>query len=615
MLVVHLLNLAVVSVIWTPLVGASASASPSSHHLSPAQIAAYRLNLAIGPIYLYSLLGVVALTFIYVTAKRSTDNLRRLASMTASKGPLRYFSEASPYMRWIKSKILYAPLLNYRRAREVKFSRHVKLGTLPARVQAIFIFLIIVTNIFLCTWSIPWSGPRKDTLAILLDRSGTLAVANMVPIMLLATAKNPLIWLLDISYDTFNLMHRWFGRLSALLAIVHATSFLVSRVDSQGWAGVRKAVQYPFVYHGLTAAVALTLLLLLSPKIFRSLAYEFFLHTHFVLVVVIVTFLWLHLQGHWPQAMLLTAICLWAVARSWRLLTLIWRSVGRGGTTATIQPLEGGAVKISLKVARPWTYRPGQSLYLTIPSVGLWTAHPFSVAWNGIENPRDLSAPVRTEGSEKNPPNREREMEAESSGKETFSLVVKSHSGLTRRLFDHAVKPDACLTVNALVEGPYGVQHSLDSYGTVILFASGVGITHQIGYVKQLVEDHSLGTSAVRRATLVWVIPTTDCIEWIRPFMHEILGIEGRRDVLKVLIYVTQAGLNQSITSPSETVRMSRGRPDVEELIRNEALAKAGCIAVSVCAGGGLADEVRRVSRLMLDEGANLDFMEEGFGW
>lgn len=611
MILIRVINAVVISAAFF----ASSVASSSPYQPSPAQILGHQIDESIGPIYLYSLLVVVAVAFIYVTTNKTNAHLRRLASMTDNKGPLRYFSISSPYMRWTKSSILYAPLLNHRRAREMKFSKQLRLGTLPTRLQAVFLFLIVATNIFACTWNIPWAGPRKDTLAILRDRSATLAVSNMIPIMLLATAKNPLIWLLDISYDTFNLMHRWFGRLSALQTILHALCWLIGKVRSQGWDGVRSSVQKPFIYNGLIAAVAMTVLLILSPKIFRSLAYEFFLHAHFALVVLTMIFLWLHLDEHWQQHMLLTAICLWAIARGWRLVTLLWRSAGRGGCKARIEPLDGGAVKISLKTARPWTYRPGQSLYLTIPSVGLWTAHPFSVAWSGVEHPFDRSASVRTQLSEKTSATLNGEIEAESPGDQTISLVVKSHSGLTRRLFDHASKPDATLTVNAFVEGPYGTQRSLASYGTVVLFASGVGITHQIGYVKHLVEGHCQGTAAAKRVTLVWVVPTTDCVDWIRPWMHGILGMEGRRDVLQVMVYVTQAGLSQSITSPSETVRMSRGRPNVEDLMRNEALAKVGCMGISVCAGGGLADEVRRVSRLMLDEGFNLDFMEEGFGW
>jgi hypothetical protein len=196
-----------------------------------------------------------------------------------------------------------------------------------------------------------------------------------------------------------------------------------------------------------------------------------------------------------------------------------------------------------------------------------------------------------------------------------MSLIVKAHRGVTQKLHSHSSRAESGKTLTAFIEGPYGTERSLSSYGTVMLFASGVGITHQLGHIRELVEGYGQGTVAAKRVTLVWVIPTTDALDWVRPWMHEILGIEGRRDVLRVLLYVTQAGLSQSINSPSETVRMSRGRPDVQSLVRKEAEYKLGCIGVSVCAGGGLADEVRRVSRVMLDDGVNLDFIEEGFGW
>jgi hypothetical protein len=207
-----------------------------------------------------------------------------------------------------------------------------------------------------------------------------------------------------------------------------------------------------------------------------------------------------------------------------------------------------------------------------------------------------------------------RELER-ATGEESISLIVKKHTGLTHKLWDRAMTGQTSLPVTALVEGPYGTERSLSSYGTVVLFASGVGITHQLGYVKKLVEGYGQGTVAAQRVTLVWVVPTTECLDWIRPWMHEILAMEGRREVLKVLLCITRAGLSQVIKSPSEQVQMSRGRPDVESIIRREALHKMGCMGVSVCAGGGLADEVRRASRLMLDKGVNLDLIEEGFGW
>ena len=190
---------------------------------------------------------------------------------------------------------------------------------------------------------------------------------------------------------------------------------------------------------------------------------------------------------------------------------------------------------------------------------------------------------------------------------------------MTKKLLDRVEKAGgtegAQLSFNALIEGPYGTERSMASYGTVMLFASGVGITHQIPYVKELVEGYNNGTVACRRITLVWVIPSTDCLEWIRPWMHEILGLENRRDILRVVLHITRAGLSQPISSPSETVRMLRGRPYVEGMMRKEASEKMGCMGISVCAGGGLADEVRRASRVLLGKGVNLDFVEEGFGW
>lgn len=595
--------------------GNSSTGSSSSYQNAATQIYLDGLNKSLALNYLWALLGVVGLLLSYSAIIRFNSHLRHLTSL-GGPGALRYFSSNNIIVSSVKSNLFYAPLLFFRRAREIRFSQHVTFGTLPTRFQALFIFLVITTNVFACVWNIPWSNPELQVLPILRNRTGTLSVVNTIPIMVMASVKNPLISLLDISYDTFNLNHRWFGRLAVLQAIAHTLCWMISKVQSAGWSGVQASMTGSFIYSGFIAVIALCVVLLTSPKVFRNLAYEFFLHLHISLIVVVLVFLWMHLDGLPQQKYLLGAIIIWASFRYLRLMTLLYRSIGRGGSKARIEPLHGGAVKITLKVARPWTYRPGQSLYLTVPSIGLWTAHPFSVAWAGAEDP--LGQPISRQSSfnEKAPIVRKQTREMErATGEETISLVVKKHSGLTHKLWNSAMMGEAGIDVTALVEGPYGTERSLSSYGTVLLFASGVGITHQLGYVKQLVEGYAQGTVAAQRITLVWAVPTTECLDWIRPWMHEILSMEGRREVLRVLLYITRAGLSQAIQSPSEQVRMSRGRPDVEAIISREAMYKTGCMGVSVCAGGGLADEVRCVSRSMLDRGVNLDLIEEGFGW
>ena len=571
--------------------------------------------------FLWSLLAFTAAVLAYRNICRVYAHMRHLASLT-NGGSQRYFSSSSPYICWVKDHIIYAPLWHHRRAAELKITEHINLGSVPTRFQAMFITAIIIVNIFSCVYNIPWSDPALQVLPILRNRTGTLSVGNLIPILVLATIKNPLISLLDISYDTFNLVHRWLGRLSILQGIAHTLCYVIGKVKKQGWEGMKHSVQSPAIWTGLIATIGFTILFLQAPKLVRSWAYEVFLHIHFVVVLVTFAFLWLHLKAMdaIPQlSMLIGAIAIWGTARGWRLLALVYRSWGKEQATAAIEALPGDALRISIKSPRPWTYRPGQSLYLTIPSVGWWTAHPFSIAWSDVDDPLSRSSSVKSTFDEKKPIVRVRKLDIEDDGKVTYSLVVKAKTGITKKLLDRAKRVDAVegslITFNALIEGPYGGERSLASYGTVMLFASGVGITHQMPYVRALIEAYNQGTVAARRVTLVWVIPRTECLEWIRLWMHDVLGMPNRRDVLKVILYITRAGLSQPIRSPSETVRMLRGRPDVQALMTKEAGEKTGCMGVSVCAGGGLADEVRRVSRILCANGVNLDLMEEGFGW
>lgn len=576
------------------------------------------LNRSLTYNFLWSLLALTAVVLIYKSTRRVYTHMRHLASLS-NGGSQRYFSLASPAMSWLKDHVLYAPLWHHRRATELKITQRINLGSVPTRFQTVLIAALVAVNIFSCVYNIPWSDPALQVLPILRNRTGTLSVGNLIPIMVMATVKNPLISLLDISYDTFNLMHRWLGRLSIFQGIAHTLCYVIGKVKKQGWEGMEQSVQHKAIWTGLVATVGFTVLFLQAPKLVRSWAYELFLHIHFVVVAITLAFLWLHLKAMdaTPQLrMLIGAIVIWGTARSWRLFTLIYHSLGKEHASAAIEALPGGALRISIKSPRPWAYRPGQSLYLTIPSIGWWTAHPFSIAWSDVNDPLSPSTSVDSSIDDKKPVVRVLKLDVEDHGRPTYSLVVKAKTGMTKKLLQATDGVEgAQVTFNALIEGPYGGERSLASYGTIMLFASGIGITHLMPYVKELVEAYTVGTVAARRVTLIWVVPFTDCLEWIRPWMHEVLGMQNRRDVLKVVLYITRAGLSQPIRSPIETVRMLRGRPDVQALMSKEANEMMGCMGVSVCAGGGLADEVRRVSRILCAKGVNLDLMEEGFGW
>jgi len=147
-----------------------------------------------------------------------------------------------------------------------------------------------------------------------------------------------------------------------------------------------------------------------------------------------------------------------------------------------------------------------------------------------------------------------------------------------------------------------------------MLFAAGVGITHQIPYVRSIVASHANNTSATRRLVLVWIIQSPEHLEWIRSWMASILNMDKRRDVLKILLFVTRPRSNREIHSPSATVHMYPGKPDVGALVEAEQRNQIGAMAVSVCGTGSLSDDVRKAVRDRCED-TEMDFMENAFSW
>ena len=91
-----------------------------------------------------------------------------------------YFAKASGKVSWFKKNILYSPLFNKRHNREFQLSSAVNMGTLPTRFQFLFLLGYLSTNVAFCVIDIPWDGDYTSAGKQLRNRSGTLAVVNMV---------------------------------------------------------------------------------------------------------------------------------------------------------------------------------------------------------------------------------------------------------------------------------------------------------------------------------------------------------------------------------------------------------------------------------------------------
>ncbi|CAK7203423.1 hypothetical protein SEUCBS139899_006157 [Sporothrix eucalyptigena] len=555
--------------------------------------------------YLLLIIGSVAIAMLL--QRLTYAILRHVRTVTSLQNDTqRYYAREDSQMSWIKRNIVYAPIIHKRHNREIQMSSAVNIGTLPSRLQLVFLFGYFATNVAFCLIDIQYHSNFSTAAAQLRNRSGVLSVVNMVPLFLLAGRNNPLIPMLGMSFDTFNLLHRWFGRIAILEALMHTLAFLIPIAVAKNWAAAfETAISVRYIMFGLIAVIAFLFIGIQAMSPLRHAFYETFKILHILAAAVAVMGVWYHLKlKNLPQIVYLYGVvALWAFDRLARFLRVMYHNVGHGGTKTLVEALPGNAVRVTVTMARTWNFKPGQHAYLYFPSVGLWQSHPFSVAWS--EEAESLD-------SEKLAMNRQ---DVLAMRKTSMSFVIRGRTGMTAKLFKKAAEsPDGRYLTNCLVEGPYGGLHQMHSYGTVMLFAGGVGVTQAVPHVRDLVVGYANGTVAARKIVLVWIIQSPEHLEWIRPWMTEILAMDKRRDVLRIMLFVSRPRSTKEIHSPSATVQMFPGRPNIDTLLGIEMENQVGTLGVSVCGPGALSDEVRRAVRQRQYQGA-IEFVEEAFSW
>jgi hypothetical protein len=181
----------------------------------------------------YSLLALgcfAACMYMWKMWFRIAAHMRRLASFSNERQ--NYFVPAHPTLAKIKKHIVYAPLFRNRHNREFQLSRAVNMGTLPSRFHTFIIVGIIAMNITLCCVTVPYKSEPDSVAGVILSRTGVMATVNLIPLVLLAGRNNPLITLLQVPYDTYNLIHRWLARIVVCEALAHTFAWLIPKAQS-----------------------------------------------------------------------------------------------------------------------------------------------------------------------------------------------------------------------------------------------------------------------------------------------------------------------------------------------------------------------------------------------
>jgi predicted ferric reductase len=565
--------------------------------------------------------GLLIFTLTLRWAKMAIAHFRHMAVLSNTSKQQFWAENKTTWWPSIKKHVLYAPMFNVRHNREIQLTSAISIGTLPSRGHTLILGMYILTNLAYCL-VLPYKNPDSNYVwAQLRGRSGMLAALNIIPTALFALRNNPLIWMLQTPYDTFNLLHRWIGRIFIIESLVHTLAWMVVTVNqSQGkWSAVRMGLETgkhgPSYTWGMVSMIVLLIISVQTISPLRHAFYETFLNVHKVLAVVALIGVFMHLKlDSLPQVPWLNLVfALWIGEYICRVFHLVYRNYSRqkGVTHVKVEALEAQACRVTFELARPWRPRSGCHVHVYIPSISIlagFNSHPFSVAWDNVR-------PVAIKEKDDDLPLHAKEIDYDRKEQlqGSISLVVRARTGFTRALYEKASQqPGGVLHTRGAVEGPYGGHEKLNSYGTDILFAGGVGITHQVTYVRDLIRGAHNGTAAAKKVILVWSVPNTESLEWVRPWMDEILKMPGRRDVLKIMLFITKPRNHLEVVSGTGTVQMFPGRCNPQTVLDKEIHDRVGAVAVTVCGPGAFADNVRKAARARVYVGV-VDFVEEAF--
>jgi hypothetical protein len=609
----------------------STNHTPTSQTHNPSNtIAEYAIGLNgvnvqldnISRIALWWSLGVVAMIILlFRIGERVEHHWRHLAAMNLSgEGQLFWKNNRSSWWKF-KKYILYAPLGKKRHNREIQLSKAMNMGTIPSRFHTMLLAAYLLSNLVYCLMLDYSKLDKYAVIAELRGRTGNMAVVNMIALVILAGRNNPLILLLQISFDTYNLIHRWMGRIIVLESLAHTVAWAYVKNAATGWAGICLKIRSdPFIFSGTIGTTALAFIFVLSISPLRHAFYETFLNGHILLALLamIAIYIHLHLANLYQEPYIVAAILLWIADRLVRMLRLLycnWSWSRSGWTNASITALPGDATRVTLHLPKYFNVKPGTHAFLRFATLNAWESHPFSIAW-ADHRPTSPTLPNIGKNFDTDSESATMPMKIHPSKATTdVSFIIHSQTGLTKRLFIEAsLCSPRTLTLKAAFEGPYGGHHSLDSYGHAVLFAGSSGITHQIPYVRNLIQGFKDQTVATRKICLVWIVRDAEHLEWVRPWMDLILRMPGRRDILTIKLFITRPKNPKEIYSPSSTVQMFPGRPDIKVILNDEVKEQVGAMCVTVCGPGGLADNVREAVRHVQEHGV-VDFIEESFTW
>ncbi|KAF9033922.1 hypothetical protein BDZ89DRAFT_1158104 [Hymenopellis radicata] len=432
-------------------------------------------------------------------------------------------------------------------------------------VAEVFLTAAYIAIVF--TWSLINS---TSTIGVKFDpkyyanRAAHIAALQTNLLVALAMKNNILSFLTGVSFDKLNYLHRVVARTTCILIWLHAGGRF-----QLGLSGETDLVN-PWMRAGVMAGVSLTLISLFALRPIRDASYEFFKIFHFITAVIFILGAYFHSSelGPWGPY-IWPAILLWALDGFLRFVRVVL-------SNAAFLPLACG-----------------QSVYLTLPGISVWQAHPFTIAY-------------------------------EDESKLVFFVRVRK--GFSKRLLLNAEQGK----MRVWMDGPYSSPPLIRGCDSVVFVAGGSGVAFTLPLLLEALEKSRSIGAPYPRILFVWAVRDQKHATWIYKSLLKALKDLPSDLPIKIEIYVTDtAGAHEEVGRewdddsvadvPSrddseekaggsadskdaldpfpfgDVLTIERGaRPDLEKILTGEVRKTgSGTISVNVCGTLALANAVR----------------------
>jgi ferredoxin-NADP reductase len=311
---------------------------------------------------------------------------------------------------------------------------------------------------------------------------GAWVSVTQVPLVYLLASKSSLIgFLIGISYERLNWLHRWVSRTLLVTVTVHGAFFMAEWVradfvEIEIW-------MMPMVMYGLGAWAVLVWTFFTSLSPLRRIAYEFFVLQHIVSAGVFLWLLWVHVPSY---AMYNIWFAIAAISFDWvlRLCLLFYQNIrlrpfrplGNGmrriGHPAKVQAMSSDITILTIKDAHI-SWKPGQHIHIWLPRLGLLESHPFTIA--------------------------SRYTTSKECDCNDIQLAIRAQSGFSKRIHRYAKRTQdhQDFPLTAFIAGPYGSPPRWDAFETLLLISASTGASFTLPILESLLHNQAICTKRI----------------------------------------------------------------------------------------------------------------------